>query len=246
MDDRALQPRSYQNKSIRDWIDEKWSASNHSGVNALWFNFPDDFMRRASIAVVITVSTGNSSRAEPEVHEIHFCVIDARWFAGTVSSDACSTVEAIKGDRRPPGREWIIQSPADQLDGWPFDSGNPNSTRIEPSFAQHLDARVLIEARNSSVIEQLSESAGLLADIPDGPNRTDLNGPDGPAPGFESILAMLAVNGIARTAPDARIVGELIDYTNGSWWEEFMPHEGAVSGGEGLPSTFQPAIRNMR
>lgn len=198
-------PVTINDTNFHDWITST-AVSNRSRPDLFWFDLPTNFSNNASLGAVASIPINDSSV------QIWGCMIDARW--------ANTTVDADRLQRKSAG------TPPEFHGEWMSKDSHPRAT-IRPSFAQYLNPR--LPSSNSTVFQEMAISSGLWdPDTLQGGGTASLREESH----LETILNLMVVNGMARTAPYTTQQGNIIDLDNdnGHWWRGFMPTSPQVFG----------------
>ena len=170
---------------------------------------PDPEM--ASLGALVAVPTESSSTIQ-----LFGCFIDARWVNTTLTSDRL----LLTAEGEPPRFRSENLDGTDPSYGW--------RANIQRSFAQYLNPRV--PTTNGTVFQEMASSGGLRV-----PGLTG----SGSEPHLETILTLMVVNGMARTAPYTTSLALLVD-AGGEWWQNFMPQNQQTFGPGGNAYAVTP------
>ncbi|KAF6812654.1 hypothetical protein CPLU01_14845 [Colletotrichum plurivorum] len=104
-------------------------------------------------------------------------------------------------------------------DDWPFNNDwKDYKVTIDSSYAKLTNPRVL--PGNGTVFHHLAEAADLVGDAERRPEWTPCH--------VEAIINGMLINGMARTAPQARPIVTLRD-ADGAWWRHFFAQRTTVN-----------------
>lgn len=145
------------------------------------------------------------------------CNVDARWVYDKLISNSARALPKPSNDKWYQKKEWKSQ--------------NYTQVNIRQSFAN-------LTSINNTAFEEMMVSVGV--------NNRDTDPAEAWAFRLETVLNLMIVNGMARTAPDTRqhgsihgfegpmyINGTTVNYYNSSrWWEHFLPNGTFGPGGD--------------
>ncbi|RGP76742.1 hypothetical protein FLONG3_5182 [Fusarium longipes] len=190
--------------TINGWLSDV--LPNLSKPEVFWFDSAP-VVANTSVGVVVAVPSNKSKGAA----DIYGCMMDARWITADLSADAV----ALTSKGYPPFSGAI----ATALGGsWIGNPGYGQRVHLAPSFARYLNP--LDTRSNRTVVHEMLLNSGVWT--------TDGKGSKSAAH-LEAILGGLAVNGLARSAPNISAITTLAD-PDGEWWKSFMPQDGKVFG----------------
>jgi len=194
------------NSEIDRWMSSV--LSNISRPDIFWFNPDSQMAKNASLGALIAVPTDSQSSVQ-----VFGCLIDARWADARLSGDRVSLVVAGQPRSFRP-----VSKDGTTVKTWIGDSNYGTRVRIQPSYAQYLNPRT--PEKNWTVLQEMAYMSELW--VPGAAGSSS-------SPHLETILNLMVVNGMARTAPYTTNLARLKD-ADGAWWRGFMPKDGKPLG----------------
>ncbi|KAH6898016.1 hypothetical protein B0T10DRAFT_543067 [Thelonectria olida] len=202
---------SVTNDDIASWMNE--TLPDLESPEVMWFNLDSAWSGNASVGVVVAVPTNSSSKSV----DVYGCMIDARFVGATITGDAV----ALMSQGVPAFSDALATSLAGS---WIRSPTYGSRVYLQPSFAQYLNP--LDSKANRTIVHEMILTSGVWTS--DGKGSRS-------ARHVEAILAVLATNGLGRSAPNVSAITKLSDPQAKDWWKKFMPQNGKVFGPGGSP-----------
>lgn len=223
---------STENTEVVDWLS---SIANSSRPELLWFtpsqNMPGE-MYKASIGAAVYFSKSSPQGPFSGRPVLMYCLFRAGW------KDLTMTGTSVYDFPHPADDQWHMRASGGT--GW---DSNITRVMIEPSFAQYTNPH--LPASNSTVFEEMVISAGLW-NQDTGMSVSNDSLKENPRGLLTTVLNLMIVNGMARTAPYTTQHAIITNPVNRGqrWWPRiFMPKEQFGPGGDGYESELTPEQR---